>query len=140
MAGAGDDALKGGAGDDRLYANEGTNTMEGGTGNDLRYAGTGADTFVFREFGADNADRLRNVTSGTDKVALDAAAFGVGFAFDPALFEFASNASAAGTLFTYDSATGDLSYDADGSGAGAAQLIAELDNGTNLTVDDFIFV
>jgi len=56
------------------------------------------------------------------------------------LFEFAGVASAADTRFTYDSATGDLSYDSDGSGVAAAELIAELDNGTALTIDDFVFV
>ncbi len=139
-AGSGDDDLNAGAGNDRLFANEGTNTMEGGIGNDLQYAGLGADTFVFREFGAANEDRIRYFDAGVDKIALDAAAFDVGPAFDAALFEFASAASTADTRFTYDQATGDLFFDADGNGAGAAERIAELDNGTALTIDDFVFV
>lgn len=138
-ANAGNDEAYGGAGDDTIRANSGSNIIAGGTGNDLLIAGSDDDTFVFEDFGADNADRLRKFESGVDTIALNAAAFSVG-AFDADLFEFAAAATSADTRFLYDARTGDLSYDADGNGAGAAELIAELDNRKVLTIDDFDFV
>ncbi|MCP5085050.1 MAG: hypothetical protein GY948_25480, partial [Alphaproteobacteria bacterium] len=49
-------------------------------------------------------------------------------------FHFGSEATTAEQQFLYDGRT--LSYDADGSGSGAAQAIAQFDGNPVLTADD----
>jgi Ca2+-binding RTX toxin-like protein len=72
--------------------------------------------------------------SGTDKLALDDAFFtaigaGGNFAAGDARFWAAAGATSghdANDRVVYNSSTGNLYYDADGNGAGAAQLIATI--------------
>src|SRR2546425_4979884 len=77
LAGNGDnDSINGGAGNDTIYGDAGSDIVEGGTGNDLVSGGGGQDSYVFREFGAANADTVANFATSWDNLQLDAAAFG----------------------------------------------------------------
>ena len=138
----GNDLLKGGAGIDTLHGGAGVDVIVGGTGNDLLFgsansAGDGsADTFVFNT--ALNATTNKDTITGFEANALDK------MALDPAFFaavalngtagldatEFKANAGGNATdgndYIVYDSATGNLYYDADGSGVGAKVLFATL--------------
>jgi len=50
----GDDILKGGAGNDRLFGGDGADVLRGGAGNDVLVGGNGPDNFVFEpNFGKD---------------------------------------------------------------------------------------
>ena len=142
LADSGDDHLIGSAGSQNLSGVAGNDTLEGGTGNDTLWGGAGEDTFVFRETGAADADAIRDWAS-VDTVALDnevMAALGADGDFAAGDARFAANA--AGTAqdgsdrVVYDTTSGQLYYDADGSGAGAGQLIATISGAPGLAASD----
>ena len=136
--GLGNDYIQGGFNGDRLYGEEGNDDLRGGNGLDLIVAGAGndvirgakgrdtltggdgADVFIFHTDldGTINVDTITDFASGVDRIELSAAVFG--------------NAGAVGShaglsqYITYNAATGVLSYDQDGSGAGAAKAFAVL--------------
>src|SRR5438067_11883129 len=64
----GQDSIVGGSGNDTIYGDGGNDWMEGGTGNDLISGGSGQDSYVFREFGAANADTISTFSSDWDKI------------------------------------------------------------------------
>jgi Ca2+-binding RTX toxin-like protein len=141
------DSLIGAAGGQNLSGRGGNDTVAGGTGNDTLYGGTGADSFVFREMGTANADRVNDFASGSDKLALDDAAFtAVGamgnFAAGDARFWSSSTGTAhdANDRVIYNTSTGSLYYDADGSGAGAAQLVATVSGNPTITASDIVVI
>ena len=129
------DTLNGGAGDDVLY---------GGTGNDTLTGGAGADKFVFASaLGPNNVDTIRDFVSGTDKIVLDDNIF-TGLVAGSALTNFVSGANPTATsanpTILYNRSTGDLLYDADGNGAGAAVRFASLTAAPMLLATDFIIL
>src|SRR5207244_1775227 len=83
------------------------------------------------------SDNVFNFTSGTDKVHLDASVMNAlgasgNFSAGDARFYSAPGATSghdADDRVVYDSTNGNLWYDADGSGAQAAQLVAHLSGG-----------
>jgi Ca2+-binding RTX toxin-like protein len=140
------DSLSGTAGGQTLAGQAGADTLWGAGGVDTLWGGGGADTFIFREMGTANADSVRDWASGTDEVALDNSAFtAIGalgdFAAGDARFKANSTGTAtdASDRVIYNTSTGSLYYDADGSGGGVAQLIATFQGspalaGTDITV------
>lgn len=141
----GADSLIGAAGNQNLSAKRGNDTLAGGDGNDTLWGGNGADSFVFREFGTANADRVSDFASGSDKIVLDAtvmSALGANDLFSAGDARFAANSSGAAQDSTdrviFNTTTRQLFYDADGNGAGAAVLIATLQSGTSLAATDIV--
>ena len=140
----GDDTVIGGAGNDDLHGEAGNDWMEGGLGNDTVGGGGDKDHIAFREYGAANADHVISFASNWDDIQLDIAAFtALGangrFASGDARFYSAAGANAghdADDRIVYNTSTGQLWYDADGNGAGAAQLIATLDGAPTLVATD----
>jgi Ca2+-binding RTX toxin-like protein len=139
-AGAGADTLAGGAGNDAL---------RGGAGNDRLSGDAGIDRFDFFEVpGAANADLITDFTSGVDKVRLDNAAHaGIGTlgAFTALDARFFAAAGAAGGAdasdrVIYDTTSGQLYYDLDGSGAAGAELIATLQGVPTLAAGDLLVI
>ena len=136
------DTLRGGAGNDTMGGNAGVDWIEGGTGNDRLTGGSAQDAFVFREFGAANADTLTDFGgNGWDSLRMDNAALtGLGgdgrFASGDARFRAGTAAADADDRIVWNSATGQVWYDADGNGAGAAQLVATLQAGATLVASD----
>jgi Ca2+-binding RTX toxin-like protein len=121
--GSGDDSLRGGGGSDLLRGNGGTDVLSGGLGADNLGGGTGADIFAFSDMGATNADSITDFVSGEDVIELDGSVFtGIG----------------AGASIVFEAGTRQLWYDADGSGAGARQLIATLQSGATLAASDIV--
>jgi Ca2+-binding RTX toxin-like protein len=141
---SGNDTLVGGGGNDTIFGNSGNDWLEGRGGNDQLSGGSGQDSYVFREFGSQNADTLANFDSGWDFLGFDGAAFsalgGAGhFAAGDARFYAAAGASAghdADDRMVFNSSTGQLYYDADGSGSGAAQLVATVQGGATVAAGD----
>lgn len=121
FGGDGNDDQRGGSGHDEIVGGAGNDTIRGAKGTDTLTGGEGADVFVFeRELdGVINIDTITDFVSGTDRIELSAAIFG--------------NVGAVGShvglsqYIKYNATTGVLSYDADGSGAGAAVAFAVLE-------------
>jgi Ca2+-binding RTX toxin-like protein len=143
---AGANELRGGDGRFGGLANY-NDTINGAGGNDTLFGGLGNDHFVFDQTpGAANADLITDFATNADKIHLDArvmSALGTTGAFSIADVRFyaASGASSghdADDRVVYDTTTGNLWYDADGSGAGSAQLIATLQGAPALAATDLV--
>ncbi len=147
--GAGSDILRGVGGNDTIYGGTGADVIAGGLGNDFLYGSSNtrgdgsADTFVFRETGSANRDTITgfeaggNGTGAIDKLYLDTSVFGAlagGIAIGNFRANVGGNATDGNDYILYDTATGNLFYDADGSGAGAKVLFATL-TGLSGTLD-----
>src|SRR6476646_8448274 len=123
--------LNGTEGNDSLSGTDSADSISGFAGNDFLSGGSGQDNIVFREFGATNADTIGSYDAGWDRIRLDVAAFaniGAGgrFASGDGRFFAAAGATSghdADDRIIYNTSTGQLFYDADGNGPGAAQLI-----------------
>ena len=139
--------LIGNAGANRVIGNNGANVLAGGDGQDVLIGLGGADTFSFSNFGAANADTIQDFSKAQgDKIQLVNSA---GADFDAitgtgtlsaAQFTTGTVATTAAQRIIYDQDTGRIFYDADGNGAGAAELIAQLTPGTVLDNTDFTVV
>jgi Ca2+-binding RTX toxin-like protein len=128
-----------------IIGNAGINVLNGGLGADTLTGFGGADTFAFTTaLGGGNVDAIADFAHGTDRIALDDAIFGAGIgssgAFNANAFVTGTAAGDADDRIIYNSATGQLFYDADGNGAGAAVLFATLAGNPVLTASDFIVV
>jgi Ca2+-binding RTX toxin-like protein len=138
---AGANTLRGEGGGDKLYGYDGNDRLYGGDGNDSLYGGEGNDTFVFdRAPSATNRDAIADLDVIDDTIWLDDAAFSavgpVGFLVSEAFYAGPAAHDASDRIL-YDITNGRLYYDADGTGSGAATLIAYLDAGLNVTASDF---
>ncbi|WP_455272921.1 calcium-binding protein [Rhizobium herbae] len=135
---AGNDSINGGAGNDTIY---------GGIGIDTLTGGLGIDRFVFNTApnAATNLDRITDFTVVDDNIALENAVFtaiaGVG-ALTAA--QFVSNAGGTATnanhRIIYETDTGKLFYDSNGSVAGGSVQFATLSAGLALTNADFFVI
>jgi len=135
--------LNGAAGNDRLFGKGGKDTLTGGTG---------ADKFVFDTvLGSTNFDTITDFVSGTDKILLDDDIFtALGITVTAAgvaaltANKFQVGASALDTLdrIVYNSSTGALYYDANGSVSGQNVQIALIGTTTHpaLTASDFLVI
>ncbi|HEY5711919.1 MAG TPA: hypothetical protein VIT38_08495, partial [Allosphingosinicella sp.] len=125
----------------QLWGNDGANILNGGAGNDVLFGFGGADTFAFATaLGAGNVDVVGDFAHGTDKIALDDAVFaGIGGlgALSASAFVTGTAAGDADDRIIFDSATGNIYFDADGNGAGAQVLFANVGVGSTLTASDF---
>ncbi|WP_176752436.1 VCBS domain-containing protein [Pelistega sp. MC2] len=158
--GAGNDTLNGGAGDDYLYGGldndtlnggDGDDYLVGGAGKDTLTGGAGADTFVFAALlltNGNNVDTITDFQTGVDKIALSSLFFDGGLVAADALGDqvaFVSSgtdpvANEAKPTILYNSSTGVLSYDADGSVSGDAVQFATLTGSLALQGSDFIII
>ena len=144
----GNDTILGGAGNDSLSGNGGNDSLEGGTGNDRLTGGGGQDSFVFREFGAANADTMTDFATNWDRIQVDDAAFTAAgaagrLASGDARFFAGAGASAghdADDRFVFNTSTGQLYYDADGNGSGGAQLVATVQAGAGIAAADITVI
>jgi Ca2+-binding RTX toxin-like protein len=120
---AGANSLTGTTGNDQLYGNAGNDSLSGGGGN---------DQFVFNTAlnAGTNVDTITDFSRGADQVLLDHLIFtalGVGnLAAGSFVAEAGAIAHDGNDVILYDTTTGNLSYDPDGTGAGAATLFANL--------------
>ena len=124
--------LNGGAGDD---------VITGGAGADVITGGAGSDTFVFNS--VSGADTIVDYTVADDSIQLSKAIFtGLGDIGALSSDEFVAGAgltaAADGTdRIVYDTTSGNLYYDADGSGEDAAVQIATLTGTPYLLSSEF---
>lgn len=135
-------------GNDLLFGNAGVDTLNGGIGSDLLEGGAGVDTFVFNTaLGATNIDTIVDFTVGTDVIHLDNAIFvslTLG-ALNAANFISSTTVPTdttgdADDFIKYDSITGALYYDSNGSAAGGTFLQFATLTGSPDTLDAGSFV
>jgi Ca2+-binding RTX toxin-like protein len=144
-SGGGNDRLIGNAGNNDLNVGSGNDTLSGGRGNDALNGGDGSDVFIFNTtLGADNVDRIIDFSVLDDAIHVDDAVF-VGLsrgALAAASFVTDAAESYSDTLarIIYETDTGRLYFDADGSGSSAAQHFATLTANLALTHADFFIV
>ena len=156
---AGIENVTGGGGADKIFGSSEANRLEGagkidqiigfggddiligGRGKDRLAGGAGADVFEFLS-GKHIGDRIYDFTAGSDKIALEGAAFGFGGyagALDPSAFVAGDVALDADDRFIWHSANSTLWFDPDGNGAKAAVLFADLQTGSTISAAD-IFI
>ncbi len=126
-----------------LIGNAGGNVLDGKGGNDAMDGKGGADSFAFTSaLGGGNVDLIVGFATGDDKILLDDAVF-TGLApgaLNPNAFVTGSAAGDADDRIIYNSATGQLFFDADGNGAGAAIHFATLSAAPALAAGDFTVI
>ena len=137
------DILDGGAGNDRLVGGGGDDTLIGRLGNDTLEGGGGADRFVFNTapHAKKNLDRIADFDHAADTLVLNAgvfSAFAGSGTVGPANLAFGATATQPQQHLLYDSQRGTLSYDADGSGPGAAVAFVVLAGLPSIDWTDFI--
>ena len=134
--------MTGGTGIDSLSGNLGDDTLNGGLGNDVLIGGAGADTFVFDTAlnAKTNVDTISDFTSGSDKISLNQLIFSSLSEFTGDNFK-TGNAAPSGLdnndYLYYNTSSGELFYDADANGSGAAIKFAVLTGNPAITADDF---
>jgi Ca2+-binding RTX toxin-like protein len=156
--------INAGSGADTVVGSAGNDTISGQGGNDILSGGAGTDTFVVEDIETNGSDTMYSFTTSTDGATVGAGAdviqlstadltgvtgyaayTGAGTAItltDATLVEYVAGAGAvadeAGATLAFDSSTGQLSYDADGTGSSASAIvIATLtsDEGTTAITD-----
>ncbi len=139
---SGDDTLVGGAGNDYLAGYQGNDLLSGGEGNDTLYGNGGRDIFVLEGNFAGEIDTIADFTSGKDRIQLSGEVFARLGDEVPTANLFAANATGsavdADDRILYNTKSGALLYDADGSGNGAAVQFATLRNRADLQATDFL--
>lgn len=139
----GNDILFGGLGNDRLLGNDGADRLIGEEGVDLLTGGAGADVFAFIKMGATNRDIITDFRAIDDALHFENAVFSA-FSYTGRLraadFVLGTAAADGADRFIYQQSTGNLWYDRDGSGSAAKVLVAELADGTSLTVADIFII
>ncbi len=131
--------------DNLLVGNPYDNVIIGREGSDTLRGQAGADTFVFdRPIGADNVDRIldfnTNEANEGDILQMKQTYFPgiVKGVLDAAHFVAGTAALDADDHFIFDQASGQLWFDADGSGAGGQELVVTFDQNALVTASDIL--
>ena len=140
----GGDTLSGAGGNDQIYGQAGADRLVGGTGLDALTGGAGSDTFVLANLAA-SRDTLADFVSGADHLEISAALFGGGLAPGAlAASQLAANTTGLSSdnddRFVYNTTSGALYYDSDGTGIASRELIASLTHAPHLSASDFFIV
>jgi Ca2+-binding RTX toxin-like protein len=137
FSGAANAALYGRGGNDELYGSVGADTLVGGDGSDRLDGGLGADRF---EFGINDSgrDTIVAFVSGQDRIVLNR--FGIDALEAGVNFMINAGPTGARATLLYQTSTGILSFDADGTGTGGAREIAILSTKPALSVSDFLLL
>jgi Ca2+-binding RTX toxin-like protein len=128
----------------QIVGNAGNNQIEGREGSDTLTGGLGQDYFYFTTAIGTDVDQITDFTSVDDILMLDDGVFAgvaTGFLSASAFLSGAGATSATNATqrFIHNSTTGDVYYDADGSGGVAAVKIANIGADTPMAHYD-IFV
>jgi trimeric autotransporter adhesin len=130
--------IRGESGADSLNGLDGDDIITGRSGADILQGGNGADQFRY-DGGEAGMDRILDFVSGTDKIALSTAGFTPTATVDFISATGIGTPTSTNATIIYDSSTGIVYYDDDGSGASAAIALAQLNAGQSFAASDFIF-
>lgn len=125
-----------------LVGNAAANMLDGGLGNDIFTGGAGADTFIFTTApnASSNFDQITDFSVIDDVIQIKKLVFSGVATWSGVLeaneFKVGAAAGDADDHIIYNSTTGVLLYDADGTGATAAIQFAKLAPGLGLTNSD----
>lgn len=143
IAVSGISSIQGLDGADTITGGTGNDVLAGGLGNDTLGGGGGQDTFLFDSALTSNIDTLADFDSPTDTIQLDRSIFTA----IPALGTLSSSAFWVGTAahttadrIIYNSTTGNLFYDRDGTGSAAPVQFAHLNGAPAVNNTDFVVV
>lgn len=146
----GSNLLDGRGGNDTLDGAGGADSLIGGQGADMLTGGLGNDRFVFglRSELGDVITDYTNRAGNNDRMEFSATAFGLGayVGVAPAglrdIFQSRTDnlAQDANDRFIFRTTDRSLWFDADGNGAGAAVLVADLQDGATFTVSDLLIL
>jgi Ca2+-binding RTX toxin-like protein len=137
------ETLNGSAGKDTLVGHGGNDIINGGDAVDVLVGGPGADAFVFNST-TTWGDEIIDFSNG-DRIEISQSALGPEFA--PGLVSasrFVSGddpvAGSANATFLYNTGTGQLSFDTDGTGSISAVTVAVLLDRASLSANDLLVV
>jgi len=123
------DLLNGGNGANRLIGTIKADVLFGGLGNDTMTGGAGADLFRYTNSNQ-GADSITDFTASVDKIQVVGSAFGSLPAGALQANKLVANgnpmANQAAAQFLYNTSTGMLAFDADGTGGAVAINIVTL--------------
>lgn len=139
----GNNMLNGAVGRDSLFGGVGNDVLVGGTGNDTLSGGAGKDFFKFNAALKANTDKITDFIVVDDTIQLENSIFTklkVTGVLSAGNFVKAATAQDSNDYILYNSATGAVSYDADGSGSGVAVQVALLGVDLSLTFADFVVI
>jgi Ca2+-binding RTX toxin-like protein len=142
IAGDGNDTLIGGTGNDSLVGGSGNDSLTGGNGNDTLTGGVGLDSFGFNSKN-EGSDRITDFNVTNDMILVSRTGFGAGLVVGTLLstqFTIGSSPITSAHRFIYNSNSGGLFFDADGSGGNASMQIATLNTGLALTNQDIVVI
>jgi Ca2+-binding RTX toxin-like protein len=136
--------LTGNAGANRLSGRSGNDTLIGGEGNDTLTGGVGADRFRFDALD-DGTDRIADFTrSDRDRLEISRAGFDLSANFRLTAATLINDdnpvARGSGPAFLFDTDSGRLIFDANGSAAGGQTVLATLSGVPALAAADVLFV
>ncbi len=139
LGGSWNDVLFGFQANDILDGGTGNDDLEGGLGFDTLTGGAGADRFIFRNGPDGSIDIITDFVVADDTIVFED--FGVGNGtLNADAFRIGSLAGDATDRFIYNSATGDLFFDRDGTGAAAQVQIAALSANLAMTNNDIFLI
>lgn len=138
-------SMNGGFGNDTITGGGGNDTINGDAGDDRLTGGAGLDVFVFdSELASGSFDRITDFSAADDTIQLENAIFTTLGAGALSTAAFVANAAGqaldASDRIIYETDTGNLYYDADGDGFGAAVQFATVAPGLALTAADFFVI
>ncbi|WP_229549362.1 calcium-binding protein [Nostoc sp. CHAB 5836] len=151
----GNDTIDGGDGNDTIDGSYGNNTIDGGDGNDTIdggyggrngsvIGGDGTDTFAFGYGYNQGFDTIYDFNATNELIQVSAYYFGGGLStgsLSATQFTIGTSVTTSEERFIYNSATGGLFFDSDGSASGFTQVkFAQLDGGLSLTEKNFVVV
>ena len=133
----GNDVVNGNGGNDKLFGSLGNDTLIGGAGNDLFFFDTKANATTNR----DTITDFSNVSGNNDTIYLENAIYTT-LAAGSLGGAFQSNATGLATdaddRIIYETDTGNLFYDVNGSAAGGSIQFATLTGAPAITAADFV--
>jgi Ca2+-binding RTX toxin-like protein len=125
-----------------IQGNAGANIINGGGGSDTLSGFGGHDRFAFyNALAASNVDTITDFSVVNDTIQLSHAIFtglGTNQTLSAAAFHVGAAATTSAQHIIYNSTTGNLYFDDDGSGAHAQQQFAHLATGLAMTNADFL--
>ena len=136
--GLGNDVIDGGGGSDKIAGGRGADKLTGGLGND-------SFTYQARNEAGDTITDFSSTGAGNnDSFTFSGAAFGAlaagGLDADQFKSSTASLADSATIRFFFETDTGILRFDEDGMGGSAAIVIATLQAGATMSINDILII